>query len=167
MTTQKITALLAYPVHVLLLHRSLRKRQRMIDRGHTMVWFLPICCSEDGAEEKGSGDGDDILVYGFTSSTIVPREEGVQALRDLKQRYKLKRTLQENWDRCSSANWKGLWWRPVSWWRENATRNWCLTAVIFLTVRIFQLCHMVLRWKTMFLMYGDWRRYYKWSDGNC
>lgn len=45
--------------------------------GHTLVEFLAVYCNDDEKEEEGSGKGDDISVYGFTSSTTQPLERDV------------------------------------------------------------------------------------------
>lgn len=58
----------------------------MIDHVHTLVVYLPVCCSEGEVKEEGSGEGDDIFVYGFTSSRTVPLESGVYITEYVKQR---------------------------------------------------------------------------------
>lgn len=49
-TTLKRTALLAYPVHVILLIVSLRQRHRVIDNGYILVELLSVCCNDDELE---------------------------------------------------------------------------------------------------------------------
>lgn len=47
-TSLKSTALVAYLVRVILLNVSVRRRHWLIDGGHTLVGFLPVCSTEEG-----------------------------------------------------------------------------------------------------------------------
>lgn len=60
----------------------------MIESELTLVAFLPVCCSEDEAEEKASGEGDRILVYRFISFANVLLDRGALVTRDLQRREK-------------------------------------------------------------------------------
>lgn len=62
LTTLKITELVAYPVHAMLLNVSRRKSHWVTDNGHTLVGFLLVCCSGDEVEEKVSSEGNNISV---------------------------------------------------------------------------------------------------------
>lgn len=88
-TTLKSTSLVAYSVHIILLSVSLWKRQWLIDNGHEMVGFLPMCCSEHEVKKEESAVGDNTLAYKFTSSTTMPLERGAHITWDLERREKL------------------------------------------------------------------------------
>lgn len=86
MTMLNSTALIAYPVHTILLNVSLRRLPRMIDKGHKLVRFSRMYCSKEEMKEEGGSESDDISVYRFTSSTTVPPERRVRTTEDLEGR---------------------------------------------------------------------------------
>lgn len=74
-TMLKMMAVMAYPIHTILLILSLRKHRSMIDNGHELIEFLPLCCSQDEVEKVGSGEVDDSSVYESMYSTTVLLKE--------------------------------------------------------------------------------------------
>lgn len=67
----------------------------MIDNGHALVGFLPLFYSEDQVEQERIGRGDDILVYGSTSSTTVPLKRVFHVTEDSERMENRMRVLQE------------------------------------------------------------------------
>lgn len=85
-TTLTGTASGAYPVHDILLNVSPTKGKWLINNEHTPVGFLPVCCRDEEVEEKGSEEGEEIAMYGFTSPTTVLLEINVHVTGGLKRR---------------------------------------------------------------------------------
>lgn len=53
----KSTVLVAYSVHSIVFNVSGGRMQRLIDKRHTLVGFLPVCCTQElSEEEKGAED---------------------------------------------------------------------------------------------------------------
>lgn len=61
--TLKSTALVANPLHAILLNVSARKRRRLIGTRHTLVGFLPVCCTQEQMANEGSGVDEEMLVF--------------------------------------------------------------------------------------------------------
>lgn len=57
-TTLKSTDLVVYPVHVILLNFSTRRRQRLISNEYMLVVILPECYSDEQLEGEGRGDDE-------------------------------------------------------------------------------------------------------------
>lgn len=58
----------------------------MIYNGRTTVRVVPVYYTADEIEGEGCGEGDDILVYGFTYYTTMKLERDVHVMADLKWR---------------------------------------------------------------------------------
>lgn len=76
-TSFKFIALVAYPVYVIWLNCTERRRRYMITHGHTLLGFLPI-----GAVELRERDDDQDVdkgmpMHGFASSKVVPLEDPI------------------------------------------------------------------------------------------
>lgn len=54
----------------------------MIDNGHELVRFLPVCPIPKQLREEGSGDDKEMSVYLFISTMMVLLESNVRATAD-------------------------------------------------------------------------------------
>lgn len=70
------STLTTYPSYDFILYISLRKRQWIIDNGHTIVGFLPLFHSDDEVKKEESSGKDDISVYRCTSPTPIELGKG-------------------------------------------------------------------------------------------
>lgn len=57
----------------------------MVDSKNISVRFPLMCFSKDEEEDKGSGIGDNMLVTGFTFSTIMPLKTGMHVTEYLER----------------------------------------------------------------------------------
>lgn len=87
--------LVAYPVYVIILNVSTRRRQCLINNGHPLVRFLLKCHTQEQLKEKEGVVDEEMSAYGFTSSTTVSLESGVQITADSVGRERRMRILQE------------------------------------------------------------------------
>lgn len=76
-------------MHLILLNLSARKRKRLISNLHILVVFLSLCCTQERLEKEKSAYDEEILLYGFTLSMMVPLEgeSDVRATANSVERY--------------------------------------------------------------------------------
>lgn len=92
-TSRKGSALVAYPVHAVLLNLSIGTRQWLIDQGHALVAFLPVCTGDEEMEEDVVGEGREVSVYRFTSLETVPLEDGARVVGKVMERERRMRMI--------------------------------------------------------------------------
>lgn len=91
-TMLKTTTLVVYPVHANLVNVSARRRQCLVGSERTLKEFLPAFYTSEQSEENGSGEDEEMSVYGFSSSIAVRLCRGVRVTGESvrrKQRMKL------------------------------------------------------------------------------
>lgn len=78
-TTLESSALVEYPLRAELLFFSNQFRRWLIQSGLTLIGFCPLCfsCSEI-EEENGEHGSDELSVYEFSFSTLVPLSDSVR-----------------------------------------------------------------------------------------
>lgn len=79
-------ALSAYLVHAIRLNVSLKKRQWILDSGRSLVVLLPVCSNQEGVKKEGSHEGEDMSVYGLSSSMVVSLTKGVHVTGNSERR---------------------------------------------------------------------------------
>lgn len=91
--TLKSRALITYHVHAVHLNLSGGRRQYLIDNGHKLVGFPPVCCIQDQLEEKEVAMDKEVSIYGVISKEAVALESGVRVFSDSVQGRKWVRVL--------------------------------------------------------------------------
>lgn len=94
-TALKSTALVPWHFREVPLHVWARKRHWVVENEHTLVGFLPFCCSNEHLGENGSGKDVSMSVYGPTPTTLmaVPSKKSVRFNADLVARRRKMRIL--------------------------------------------------------------------------
>lgn len=77
-TTLTNTLLVAYLPHTNLYMCSTKRRQWLVENGHTLRCFQLICCTREPLEEEEGAEDEEIPVLGFSSSMNVPMESGAR-----------------------------------------------------------------------------------------
>lgn len=89
----KSSAIVAHPVHVVLLKFTNEYKKSLIESGHSPVAFLPVetekCQGTGGADIGGPED----YVYDYSTSQLLRAEQSVQVTRGTVERERKMRTL--------------------------------------------------------------------------
>lgn len=80
--TIKSTAIVAYPVHAVLLNAFTTERQWFTGNKHTVLLFLAVCCTDGQVEKEGDVENEELLVYRCTSLMAMPLESDVRVAAD-------------------------------------------------------------------------------------
>lgn len=73
---------MAYPVHAI--HHNVfgRRRKWLIEKGRTLVGFLPVSCKRQELKDEGSGNDEELSIFGLTSSMTGPLNSAVRMTAD-------------------------------------------------------------------------------------
>lgn len=78
-----ITALVAYPMHAILVYVSTRRRQWLISNRRKLVGFIQECRTQKQLEKDGNAEDEELSEYGPISSMTVMWESGVLVTTDV------------------------------------------------------------------------------------
>lgn len=92
-TALRSTVLATYRDHAIILDSLIRQRQWLINNGHTLVWFLSVCCSCENLEEDQSGGDEEKSVTEFTSSVRIELKRGANRILDSVETEQMIRVL--------------------------------------------------------------------------
>lgn len=93
--TLKTMALVAFPMHAMVLNVSAKAKQLLVGNHHTQVGFVPISCTQKHVEEEIIGEDEEMSLYKFTSSIKVPLKSGIRLTADSVRKKRRMRLLHE------------------------------------------------------------------------